>query len=113
MQKSLCSQGLDCIFQLPASMATAWPDLTSIEQSSSRKTARPPFSVAPSSLTDFKLSSRKADDYVHMWHMRIRLPSGKRSKETREVERKIAPGIVAALMLHELNAAQHAALINR
>ena len=55
------------------------------------------------------LARLKADDYAHMRHMRIRLPDAKRRKAKREAERYVDPGIVAALVLHELNAVQQAA----
>ena len=55
------------------------------------------------------LARLKADDYAHMRHMRIRLPDAKRRKAKREAERNVDPGIVAALVLHELNAVQQAA----
>ena len=58
--------------------------------------------------TIYKLLS-KADDYAHMRHMRIKMPTAKRSKEKRESEQHVDPGIVAALVLHELNALQQAA----
>ena len=53
------------------------------------------------------LAHLKADDYAHMRHMRIRLPSAKRAG--RREEQSVDPGIVAALVLHELNAVQQAA----
>ncbi len=53
------------------------------------------------------LAHLKADDYVHMRHMRIRMPPAKGSK--RREEQSVEPGVVAALVLHELNAAQQAA----
>ena len=55
------------------------------------------------------LAHLKADDYAHMRHMRIRLPPAKRGQANREVEQQIAPSIVAALVLHHLNAVQRAA----
>ena len=50
------------------------------------------------------LAHLKADDYAHMRHMRIQLPHAKRATEKRETEPSINSGIVAALVLHELNA---------
>ena len=56
------------------------------------------------------LAHLKADDYAHMRHMRIRLPFAKRSANEKEVaDQQVAPGIIAALVLHELNAVQQAA----
>ena len=55
------------------------------------------------------LAHLKADDYVHMRHMRIRLPPSKRDQANREVEQQVAPSIVAALVLHQLNAVRRAA----
>lgn len=54
------------------------------------------------------LAHLKADDYALMRHMRIRLPSAKKTKKLRETEQKVDPGIVAALVLHELSAMQQA-----
>jgi hypothetical protein len=53
------------------------------------------------------LAHLKADDYAHMRHMRIRMPQAKRAR--RREEQNIDPDIVAALVLHELNAMQQAA----
>ena len=53
------------------------------------------------------LAHLKADDYARMRHMRIRLPATKSAKT--KTEQKVDPGIVAALVLHELNAMQRAA----
>ncbi|MDE2813127.1 MAG: transposase [Gemmatimonadota bacterium] len=53
------------------------------------------------------LAHLKANDYVHMRHMRIKLPPAGRAR--RREERGVDPGIVAALVLHELNAVQQAA----
>lgn len=53
------------------------------------------------------LAHLQANDYAHMRHMRIKLPPAERSR-CRE-ERGVDPGIVAALVLHELNAVQRAA----
>ena len=53
------------------------------------------------------LAHLKADDYAHMRHMRIRLPPARRAR--RREEQNVDPGIVAALVLHELNAMQKAA----
>ena len=55
------------------------------------------------------LAHLKADDYSRMRHMRIRLPPAKRGKELPEEKQQIAPGIVAGLVLHQLNAVQQAA----
>ena len=55
------------------------------------------------------LAHLKADDYAHMRHMRIQLPDAKRSKPKQETGQKVDPAIVAALVLHELNAVQQAA----
>lgn len=55
------------------------------------------------------LTHLKADDYAHMRHMRIRLPDAKRNRAKQEEERNVDPGIVAALVLHQLNAVQQAA----
>ena len=55
------------------------------------------------------LAHLKADDYAHMRHMRIKMPTAKRSKKKRESERHVDPSIVAALLLHEINALQQAA----
>lgn len=51
------------------------------------------------------LAHLKADDYVHMRHMRIRLPqAGKRLRE-----KKPDPTIIAALLMHQFNELQRAA----
>ena len=55
------------------------------------------------------LAHLKANDYTHMRHMRIKLPAAKRATEKMEPKQGIDPGIVTALVLHELNAAQKAA----
>ena len=55
------------------------------------------------------LAHLKANDYVHMWHMRINMPSAKMDRTKRVAERQVSPGVVAALVLHQLNAAQQAA----
>ena len=55
------------------------------------------------------LAHLQADDYAHMRHMRINLPSAKMGRTKRVAEQQVAPGIVAALVLHQLNAAQQAA----
>ena len=55
------------------------------------------------------LAHLKADDYAHMRHMRIRLPSVKGNKAKRKSEQLVAPGFVAALVLHQLNAVRQAA----
>ena len=53
------------------------------------------------------LAHLQADDYAHMRHMRIRMPPTQRAR--RREEQSVDPGIVAALVLHELNAVQQAA----
>ena len=55
------------------------------------------------------LAHLKAGDYTQMRHMRIRLPPAKKSKYKREAEQNVDPCMVAALMLHQLNAVQRAA----
>ena len=51
------------------------------------------------------LAHLQADDYVHMRHMRIRLPQvGKRLRE-----KKPDPTIIAALLMHQFNELQRAA----
>ena len=50
----------------------------------------------------------KADDYAQMRHMRINLPSAKMSRK-QVTEQQVAPGIVAALVLHQLNAVRQVA----
>ena len=51
------------------------------------------------------LAHLQADDYVHMRHMRIRLPqAGKRLRE-----KKPDPTIIAALLMHQFNELQRAA----
>ena len=57
------------------------------------------------------LAHLQADDYAHMRHMRIRLPSVQRPRAWPELEQNVDPGIVAALLLHELKSAQQAALL--
>ena len=52
------------------------------------------------------LAHLKAGDYAHMRHMRIRLPPAKNAKVKRQSEQQVAPRIVAALVLHQLNAVQ-------
>ena len=52
------------------------------------------------------LAHLKADDYAHM---RIKLPSAKGNKAERKPEQQVAPGIVAALVLHQLNTLQQTA----
>jgi hypothetical protein len=52
------------------------------------------------------LAYLKADDYAHMRHMRIKLPSAGKTRKQLDPERKVDPGVVAALMLHKLNAMQ-------
>lgn len=55
------------------------------------------------------LAHLRADDYTHMRHMRVRLPSAKPTRTKRRAEERVDPGIVAALMMHELNAMPQAA----
>ncbi len=55
------------------------------------------------------LARLKADDYAHLRHMRIKMPPAKRPKKKRESDQRVDPGIVAALMLHELNALRRVA----
>ena len=55
------------------------------------------------------LAHLKADDYAHIRHMRIKLPAAKRSKAKQVATQQVAPGIIAALMLHELHTVQQAA----
>ena len=55
------------------------------------------------------LAHLRTDDYIHMRHMRINLPAAKRTKWKQLEELQIAPGIIAALMLHELHTVQQAA----
>ena len=52
------------------------------------------------------LAHLKADDYAHM---RIKLPCAKGAEVKPEPQQNINLGIVAALVLHELNTAQLAA----
>ena len=47
------------------------------------------------------------DDYAHMRHMRIKLPVSNGTKEQRQ--QSVDPGVVAALVMHQLNAAQRVA----
>ena len=54
------------------------------------------------------LAHLEADDYAHMRHMRIRLPSEKGNKAKQQSEQQITLGIVAALFLH-VNTVQQAA----
>ncbi len=51
------------------------------------------------------LAHLKADEYVHMRHMRIKLPRARHRLPTPSVD----PHVVAALLLHELNELQRAA----
>ncbi len=53
------------------------------------------------------LAHLKADDYAHMRHMRIKLP--KEKTQQRQPAPEIAPNIVAALLLHQLNELEKAA----
>ena len=55
------------------------------------------------------LAHLKADDYAHMRHMRIKLTAAKMSKSKQVATQQVAPGIIAALMLHELHSVQQAA----
>ena len=55
------------------------------------------------------LAYLKADDYAHIRHRRIKLPAAKATKEPRGLEQNVGPGIMAALMLHQLNTMQQAA----
>ena len=55
------------------------------------------------------LAHLKANDYAHMRHMRIKLPAVKSAKTNQAAGQPVAPGIVAALMLHELRTMQQAA----
>ena len=55
------------------------------------------------------LAHLKADDYAHMRHMRIQLPSARRPKGKPEKDQDVHPGIIAALVLHQLNEVQKAA----
>ena len=54
------------------------------------------------------LAHLEADDYAHMRHMRIRLPSEKGNKAKQQSEQQITLGIVAAPVLH-VNTVQQAA----
>ena len=51
------------------------------------------------------LAHLKADDCAHIRRMRIKLPAVKRT----EPEQRVALGIIAALVLHELHTVQQAA----
>ena len=53
------------------------------------------------------LAYLKADDYAHMRHMRIKLPKVRERKP--EPAQDVDPGLVAALLLNELNESQRAA----
>lgn len=53
------------------------------------------------------LAHLKADEYAKMRHMRIKMPQARGTR--RREEQRVDPGVVAALMLHELNAVQQAA----
>ena len=55
------------------------------------------------------LAHLKANDYAHLRHMRIRLPAATRTRAEQPSEPQVDPGIVTALMLHELNALPKAA----
>ena len=55
------------------------------------------------------LAHLEADDYAHMRHMRIWLPPAERNKANQTAEQNVEPAIVAALVLHQLNAVQQAA----
>ena len=65
--------------------------------------------TSPSMLTNLAtaLPHLKADDYRHMRHMRIKLP--KASERKPEPVQDVDPGLVVALLLHELDALQKAA----
>ena len=52
------------------------------------------------------LAHLKADDYAQLRYMRIKLPSAGKTRKQLDPERKVDPGVVAALMLHELKAVQ-------
>ena len=49
------------------------------------------------------------DDCAHRRHMRIKLPPAKRPRAGPGAEQNVDPGIVAALVIHELNSVQQAA----
>ena len=53
------------------------------------------------------LAHLKADDFAHMRHMPIKLPKARELKPA--PVRDVDPGLVAALLLHELDALQRAA----
>ena len=53
------------------------------------------------------LAHLKTNNYAHMRHMRIRMPQAR--EVNRREEQNVASGIVAALVLHVLNAVQQAA----
>ncbi len=55
------------------------------------------------------LAHLQADDYAHMRHMRIKLPPVRKATSEPVADQQIDLGIVAALVLHELNAVQQAA----
>ena len=55
------------------------------------------------------LAHLQADDYAHMRFMRVRLPVARKNRKQLAAERNIDPGVVAALVLHELNAMKYVA----
>ena len=55
------------------------------------------------------LAHLKADNYAHMRHVRIKLRAAGRAKAKEAAEQQADPGIIAALMLHELNTVERAA----
>lgn len=55
------------------------------------------------------LAHLKADDYSHMRHMRIRLPMTGNDRKQLEDQPRVDPGILAALVLHQLNSSRQAA----
>ena len=50
------------------------------------------------------LAHLKADDYVHILHIRIKLPPTKGTQQERELQLGVNPDIVATPVLHQLNA---------
>ena len=52
------------------------------------------------------LAHLQADDYAHMRHMRIKLPAAKKDDAKQVAEQQVDPGVVAALVLHELRTVQ-------
>ena len=53
------------------------------------------------------LAHLMADDYAHMRHMRVKLPQ--ENRQQRQPAPEVAPGVVAALLLHQLNELEKAA----